>query len=187
MKRSQDTAWTAVRLNNWHTGTLYGCFFVCIIDASTRNKPLTITLRPHQSRALDAMSAADHGQIIVPTGGGKTIIMIEHVCRLLNTAPRTIVVVAPRILLANQLSEEFLQFIPTTHTHVAHCHSGETHHFSTTRATNLLSSMTLRVVQVSPALSSQPITLCAVLLIVASMLMLSISTKHTTLALNISL
>ena len=58
------------------------------------------------------MSAADHGQIIVPTGGGKTIIMIEHVCRLLNTAPRTIVVVAPRILLANQLSEEFLQFIP---------------------------------------------------------------------------
>ena len=98
---------------------------------------LTITLRPHQSRALDAMSAADHGQIIVPTGGGKTIIMIEHVCRLLNTAPRTIVVVAPRILLANQLSEEFLQFIPTTNTHVAHCHSGETHHFSTTKAHKL--------------------------------------------------
>ena len=83
------------------------------------------------------MSAADHGQIIVPTGGGKTIIMIEHVCRLLNTAPRTIVVVAPRILLANQLSEEFLQFIPTTHTHVAHCHSGETHHFSTTKSAKL--------------------------------------------------
>ena len=83
------------------------------------------------------MSAADHGQIIVPTGGGKTIIMIEHCRQLLNNGPRTIVVVAPRILLANQLSEEFLQFIPTTWTHVAHCHSGETHHFSTTNSDKL--------------------------------------------------
>jgi len=96
-----------------------------------------ITLRPHQTRALAAMSAADHGQIIVPTGGGKTIIMIEHCRQLLNNGPRTIVVVAPRILLANQLSEEFLQFIPTTWTHVAHCHSGETHHFSTTNSDKL--------------------------------------------------
>ena len=96
-----------------------------------------ITLRPHQTRALAAMSAADHGQIIVPTGGGKTIIMIEHCRQLLNNGPRTIVVVAPRILLANQLSEEFLQFIPTTWTHVAHCHSGETHHFKTTNSDKL--------------------------------------------------
>ena len=83
------------------------------------------------------MSAADHGQIIVPTGGGKTIIMIEHCRQLLNNGPRTIVVVAPRILLANQLSEEFMQFIPATWTHVAHCHSGETHHFSTTKSDKL--------------------------------------------------
>ena len=96
-----------------------------------------ITLRPHQSRALDAMSDTDHGQIIVPTGGGKTIIMIEHCRQLLNNNPRTIVVVAPRILLANQLSEEFMQFIPATWTHVAHCHSGETHHFSTTKSDKL--------------------------------------------------
>ena len=83
------------------------------------------------------MSAADHGQIIVPTGGGKTIIMIEHCRQLLNNGPRTIVVVAPRILLANQLSEEFMQVIPATWTHVAHCHSGETHHFSTTKSDKL--------------------------------------------------
>jgi len=83
------------------------------------------------------MSDTDHGQIIVPTGGGKTIIMIEHCRQLLNNNPRTIVVVAPRILLANQLSEEFLQFIPTTWTHVAHCHSGETHHFKTTNSDKL--------------------------------------------------
>ena len=83
------------------------------------------------------MSDTDHGQIIVPTGGGKTIIMIEHCRQLLNNGPRTIVVVAPRILLANQLSEEFMQFIPATWTHVAHCHSGETHHFSTTKSDKL--------------------------------------------------
>jgi len=42
-----------------------------------------------------------------------------------------VVVVAPRILLAEQLSAEFLEF----HTDVAvmHVHSGETHHFSSTR------------------------------------------------------
>jgi len=96
-----------------------------------------INLRPHQTRALAAMSAADHGQIIVPTGGGKTIIMIEHCRQLINNGPRTIVVVAPRILLANQLSEEFMQFISATWTHVAHCHSGETHHFSTTKSDKL--------------------------------------------------
>ena len=83
------------------------------------------------------MCATGHGQVIVPTGGGKTIIMIEHAKHLLNQGPKTIVVVAPRILLANQLSEEFMQFIPTTWTHVAHCHSGETHHFSTTKSDKL--------------------------------------------------
>ena len=100
------------------------------------NKTL-ITLRPHQSRALDAMCATGHGQVIVPTGGGKTIVMIEHARHLLQHGPRTIVVVAPRILLANQLSDEFMSFISGTWTHVAHCHSGETHHFSTTKSDKL--------------------------------------------------
>ena len=40
-----------------------------------------IELRPHQLSALDAMSASDRGQIIVPTGGGKPICMIEDVKR----------------------------------------------------------------------------------------------------------
>ncbi len=48
---------------------------------------------------------------------------------------KTIVVVAPRILLANQLSSEFLEFI--TNVDVAHVHSGETHHFSTTKTDEL--------------------------------------------------
>ena len=94
---------------------------------------MTITLRPHQQRALDAMTDADKGQIIVPTGGGKTIIMIQHAIKLLAQS-RTIVVVAPRILLANQLCDEFLSFIDTSNVHVCHAHSGETAHFSSTKS-----------------------------------------------------
>ena len=45
------------------------------------------------------------------------------------------VVVAPRILLANQLSSEFLEFI--TDVEVIHVHSGETHHKSTTKTDQL--------------------------------------------------
>ena len=91
-------------------------------------------LRPHQQRALDAMLVHDKGQIIVPTGGGKTICMIED-CRMLMNALHgknpTFIVVAPRIMLAEQLSSEFLEFI--TDANVMHVHSGETHHFSSTK------------------------------------------------------
>ena len=50
------------------------------------------------------------GQIIVPTGGGKTYIMIADAYKhLRDSGPQTIIVVAPRILLANQLCEEFME------------------------------------------------------------------------------
>jgi len=91
-------------------------------------------LRPNQIRALDAMLAYDKGQILIPTGGGKTPTMffdlIEN-CKYIDNGMTT-VVVAPRILLAEQLSAEFLEFIDTKYTHVMHVHSGETHHFSST-------------------------------------------------------
>ena len=90
-------------------------------------------LRPHQRRAYDRMTTEKSGQIIIPTGGGKTFIMIADCKRLVTTTPRspqTIVVVAPRILLANQLSNEFESEIDNVK--IAHVHSGETHHFSTT-------------------------------------------------------
>ena len=79
------------------------------------------------------MTDADKGQIIVPTGGGKTIIMIQHAMQLLAESNRTIVVVAPRILLANQLCDEFMSFIDNTNVHVCHAHSGETQYFSSTK------------------------------------------------------
>ena len=37
-----------------------------------------VTLRPHQNRAIKAMHENTKGQVIVPTGGGKTMIMIHH-------------------------------------------------------------------------------------------------------------
>jgi len=94
-------------------------------------------LRPHQLEALDKMNTKRLGQVIVPTGGGKTMCMIEDAKRRFaqDSLPKTIVVVAPRILLANQLSAEFLEFI--TDADVIHVHSGETHHKSTTKADQL--------------------------------------------------
>jgi len=90
-------------------------------------------LRPHQTDALDAMANHTKGQIIVPTGGGKTKCMIQDAKRLFNTQEvSTIVVVAPRILLAEQLSSEFLEEIDDVS--VMHVHSGETPHFSSTKA-----------------------------------------------------
>ena len=97
-----------------------------------------ITLRPHQQSALDKIADASKGQIIVPTGGGKTLIAIMDAVRLLNASvtPQTIVVVAPRILLANQLCEEYMEVIKdevANQVIPAHIHSGDTSHFSTTK------------------------------------------------------
>ena len=96
-------------------------------------------LRPHQQDALDAMLAFDKGQIDIPTGGGKTPVMFHDMivnCKYIDNSMTT-VVVAPRILLAEQLCSEFLEHIDTTNTHILHVHSGETHHFSTTNPSKI--------------------------------------------------
>ena len=92
-------------------------------------------LRPHQVRILERMQTYPKGQIIVPTGGGKTMCMIQDTAHVQQSkCGHTTVVVAPRILLADQLCSEFLEVITSTYTHVMHVHSGETHHFSTTNS-----------------------------------------------------
>jgi len=92
-------------------------------------------LRPHQQTALDAMQKHSKGQIIVPTGGGKTLVAIHDAMRQLEDGHKTIVVVAPRILLADQLSSEFLEVIREKYhpIQVMHVHSGRTKHFTTTK------------------------------------------------------
>jgi superfamily II DNA or RNA helicase len=98
----------------------------------------TITLRPHQKEAVNAMWDNNKGQVIIPTGGGKTICMIQDLIHQ-HAVPcgQTTVVVAPRILLAEQLCSEFLELIDTSHTHIMHVHSGETHHFSSTNPSKI--------------------------------------------------
>ena len=105
---------------------------------------IPMPLRPHQINALDAMAKHNRGQIIVPTGGGKTMCMIEDAKRTFNTSRifaggmidgATIVVVSPRILLSEQLSSEFLEIIDNAS--VMHVHSGETSHYSSTKVDDI--------------------------------------------------
>ena len=109
--------------------------FFALYYVHRHRNTLTITLRPHQKRIVERLAKYDRGQVIVPTGGGKTLTMIMDLQRTLNNnqSGTTTVVVAPRILLSEQLCSEFLEVIDTTHTHIMHVHSGETHHFSTTK------------------------------------------------------
>ena len=89
-----------------------------------------VKLRSHQASTLNRMSYHKKGQVIVPTGGGKTMCMISDAINEFSRTniSQTIVVVAPRILLAQQLCEEFLEQIKNVD--VFHVHSGETHHLS---------------------------------------------------------
>jgi len=74
-------------------------------------------LRPHQEQAIQSMTDHDKGQVIVPTGGGKTICMIMDTIKQFTLKQhglgisQTFVVVAPRILLAEQLCSEFLEMM----------------------------------------------------------------------------
>lgn len=108
------------------TGGLFSCILYSLIDSQMQ-------LRPYQDRVCTSMQINHLGQLILPTGAGKTFCMIKDAMRQFDCFPSnyTIVVVAPRILLAEQLSSEFLEFI--TNTRVMHVHSGETHHFSSTK------------------------------------------------------
>ena len=84
-------------------------------------------LRDHQKKITQLMTTETKGKILVPTGGGKTMCMIHDAkWRFSIPVPQTIVVVAPRILLANQLCSEFLEHIdnvevlhvPVSYTHL---------------------------------------------------------------------
>lgn len=88
------------------------------------------TLRPHQQTAVDALSQHRLGQCIFPTGAGKTLVGIMDAVKQFEKGPATIVVVAPRILLAHQLCSEYLEVIKNAA--VMHVHSGETDHFRST-------------------------------------------------------
>ena len=104
-----------------------------------------VQLRPHQITVLDSLLDNMKGQVLVPTGGGKTLCMIKDTQRQFNSCNwdivlsdpdrKTIVIVAPRILLAQQLCEDFVEHLsthPMLQYKVLHVHSGDTSHQSTT-------------------------------------------------------
>ena len=96
-----------------------------------------LTLLPYQQRALDAVQKAIRGSVYIPTGGGKTVVMMEDARQRVLKAqePMTFVVVAPRILLAQQLSFEFEEYLKEFEISILHCHSSkQTHHQSSTRS-----------------------------------------------------
>ena len=60
---------------------------------------------------------------------------MDAVKRFEVNVPRNIVVVAPRILLADQLCSEYMEHV--TNANVLHCHSGDTKYFSTTKSDHI--------------------------------------------------
>ena len=94
--------------------------------------------RPHQLKVDSVMQKYIKGQIVEPTGAGKTWNMkLDCIREFKKDTRQTIVVCAPRILLAEQLSSEFLEDI--TDVEVMHVHSGETTHFVTTKVSDIQS------------------------------------------------
>ncbi len=72
---------------------------------------------------------------VAPTSSGKTIMMIADAKHRFTEGERnqTILVVAPKLVLCQQLSDEFEKFI--SNVHILHIHSGDTKH---TRITDFL-------------------------------------------------
>ena len=96
-----------------------------------------IILRPHQQDALHQMHHNDNGSIILGTGSGKSIIFIQNTIKQFeSTDPQTVCIVAPRILLSVQLSQEYEKFI--SNAKCIHVHSGSNlKHYRTTDPQNL--------------------------------------------------
>jgi superfamily II DNA or RNA helicase len=88
-------------------------------------------LRPQQQEVFSLMREHSKMLTVAPTSAGKSIMMIADAAhRLENSSDKTIVIVAPKILLAQQLSEEFEKYI--SNATFMHVHSGDTNHFRTT-------------------------------------------------------
>ena len=95
-------------------------------------KKQPISLRPHQQQAFDSVITAIKdgkgsavGRVVMPTGAGKTFVeaaVLDYQVAN-NTRTRIHLVLAPRIMLANQLIEEFRTFSGPTYRAIAF-HSG---------------------------------------------------------------
>jgi superfamily II DNA or RNA helicase len=83
-------------------------------------------LLDYQQRAVNIIKYHKKGTVYIPTGGGKTVVfMSDAKDRIKNSdSLLTIVVVAPRIILAEQLASEFKEFLKGEDISITHVHSG---------------------------------------------------------------
>lgn len=97
----------------------------------------SIILRPHQETALSSMEENNLGKIILPTGAGKSIVFIKNTIEQFKSdIPQAVCVVAPRILLAVQLSSDYEKYVDNAK--FIHIHSGSSlKHYRTTKTENL--------------------------------------------------
>jgi hypothetical protein len=92
------------------------------------------SLRSHQQEFMFLTGQHDRMLTIAPTSAGKSIMIFANAQRQLQENPNsTLLIVSPKILLTQQLSQEFEQFIPNSN--IVHVHSGDTHQ---TRITDFL-------------------------------------------------
>ena len=94
-----------------------------------------LSLRPHQERTIDALYNNEHGTVYIPTGGGKTICMIEDLrTQLVQSGyPTLTIVAAPRIMLALQLASEFNEILSGVSNYkIGSVHSGDSPFYSLT-------------------------------------------------------
>ena len=100
-----------------------------------------LSLRPHQERTIDALYANEHGTVYIPTGGGKTICMIEDLRTQLvqSDYPTLTVVAAPRIMLALQLANEFNEILNSVSNYkIGSVHSGDSPFYSVTSQQDIM-------------------------------------------------
>jgi superfamily II DNA or RNA helicase len=108
---------------------------------SDNNKDAMLSLRPHQERTIDALYNNEHGTVYIPTGGGKTICMIEDLRTQLvqSDYPTLTVVAAPRIMLALQLASEFNEILSGVSNYkIGSVHSGDSPFYSVTTEAEIM-------------------------------------------------
>jgi superfamily II DNA or RNA helicase len=91
-----------------------------------------LSLRPQQEEVFSLMREHSKMLTVAPTSAGKSIMMIADAKHRFTEGEsnKTILVVASKLILCQQLSNEFEKFIDNVS--IAHVHSGDSNHFRTT-------------------------------------------------------
>ena len=65
-------------------------------------RPDTITDKAHQTKILAKLKPAVNSLVIMPTGSGKTIVLVRFIAKLLTEGYKRILYVAPKVILVHQ-------------------------------------------------------------------------------------